>query len=63
MASATKIVDKLVRGGLIPSEFKEEATRELNRELLRRSRRTALFLASLVSTHQLAMHFAASCPR
>lgn len=59
MASATTIVDRLVLMGIIPTECKDAAVFELHRELLRRSRRTALVLASLASTTQLALRFAA----
>lgn len=58
MASATSIVERLIDLGVIPSEFKDDAILELHRELTRRTRRTALVLASLASAHQLALRYA-----
>lgn len=56
--TAKRIVEKLVQQGRIPEEFKEDATRELHRELRRRSCRTAQSLARLVSQHQMALRYA-----
>ena len=50
------IIHKLVLSGLVPKEYEEVATRELDNELKRRSRRIARTLAALVSLKQLASH-------
>lgn len=58
MSSATGIIDRMVSLGMIPADCKDVAVRELHRELLRRSQRTAAVLASSVSMMQVALHVA-----
>lgn len=58
MASARKVISRLIVQGVIPAEFEEEAVVELNRELSRRARRTVQTLAILTSRHQLALRAA-----
>lgn len=60
MDSARCIVSQLVRRGVIPEEFAEVATEELYRELSRRVKRNALFLASVASRFQLGLRYAES---
>ena len=54
MPTAKSIVASLIKRGIIPAEFREEAEQELHRELSRRTRRVCLTLASRVSAVQFA---------
>ena len=58
MSYAITIVDKLITKGIIPSDYRNDATKELHRELKRRSMRISQSLAMLVSAHQLAIRLA-----
>lgn len=58
MATARKIVNRLIISGMIPPECKEEAVLELHQELIRRSRRVCATLAAAVSLNQLALRMA-----
>lgn len=55
--TAHKVIMKLVARGVIPEEYATAAEEELDRELMRRSRRLSQMMAALVSRNQFAfMH-------
>lgn len=58
MATATGIVNELVKKGFIPAEYRDDATKELHRELSRRSKRLVQTLAMMTSNYQISMR----CP-
>lgn len=56
MSTATRIIQALVARGVIPQDHAAAAIQELDRELLRRSRRIAHILARVSSRQVLLNH-------